>query len=178
MRVRVGNTLSDPCTKHEGVTQWSVKWKWSALFAMAINGLPSCTPRYVENSLYVNDFAMFTKSTSLPSEKRRIQLATNALYRWAVRNGFNFSPPKQLVCISQRWEMSFHRWQWRWDHILFPKLPPQNCWGWHWIQNYLGSHIWKTWSTDALKLLIYWNVYLERPGVQTEVDNYISTEHR
>lgn len=96
MRVRVGNTLSDQYHQYEGVPQGSVLS--CSLFAVAINGLASCLPAYVESSLYVDDFAIFTKSSSLPAAERRIQLAVNKAQDWTQKHGFIFSTPK-TVCV-------------------------------------------------------------------------------
>ena len=95
MRVRIGHTLSDPFPQHEGVPQGSVLS--CTLFVLALNGLPSCLPQYVENSLYVDDFAIFVRSASLPMAERRIQLAINKAFSWAVDHGFTFSASKTVA---------------------------------------------------------------------------------
>ena len=64
---------------------------------MAINGLPSCLPHYIESSLYVDDFAIFTRSASLPSATRRIQLAVRRADNWATSHGFTFSHQKIIA---------------------------------------------------------------------------------
>ena len=87
--------LSDPVTQHEGVPQVSVFS--CTFFALAINGLASCMPPAIDNSLYVNDFAMFTCSVHLPAAKRLIQLALNLAFNWNQRHGFKFSPSKTVT---------------------------------------------------------------------------------
>ena len=96
MRVKIGNALSNPYCQYEGVPQGSVLS--CSLFALAINNLAKSTPQYVENVLYVDDFTIFTRSASLPSAERRIQLATNKAYSWAQKHGFRFSLSK-TVCM-------------------------------------------------------------------------------
>lgn len=71
MRVRIGAIASELYPQLEGVPQGSVSS--CTLFALAINGLATCMPKYVESSLYVDDFAVFTRSASLPSAVRRSQ---------------------------------------------------------------------------------------------------------
>lgn len=95
MKIRIGNTLSDEYVQHEGVPQGSVLS--CTLFAIAINKLPDCMPQYVENTLYVDDFTIFTKSNSLPAAERRLQLAVNRAQQWAQSNGFQFSPTKTVT---------------------------------------------------------------------------------
>ena len=99
-QVRIGNSLSNPFPQVEGVPQGCVLS--CTLFAIAINDLPSCMPQYVDTSLYVDDFAIFAKSSHLPSAERRCQLAANRAHKWASNHGFTFSSSK-TVC------MHFHR---------------------------------------------------------------------
>ena len=56
-------------------------------------------PQNVETSLYVDDFAVFTRSASLPAAERRIQLAINKAYDWSNKHGFVFSPRKKTSCM-------------------------------------------------------------------------------
>ena len=108
MKIKVSNTLSDPFPQHEGVPQGSVLS--CTLFAIAINNLPSQMPPYIETSLYVDDFAIFTSSHNLRSAERRTQLAINTANAWATSHGFIFSTQK-TVC------MHFHR-----KRGIFPPL--------------------------------------------------------
>lgn len=94
LKVRIGSTLSAAFPQLEGVPQGSVLS--CTLFALAINGLPSCIPPTVESSLYVDDFAIFTRSANLRSATRRIQLAVNAARNWTTTNGFLFSVEKTV----------------------------------------------------------------------------------
>jgi len=94
-QVRIGNELSEPYTQYEGVPQGSSIS--CILFLVAINGLPSCMPQYVESSLYVDDFAVFSRSASLPSAIRRIQLAANKAQQWTTKRGFTFNPQKTVA---------------------------------------------------------------------------------
>ena len=94
MRVWVGCTLSGTYPQLEGVPQGSVLS--CTLFALAINSLPDCAPRYVEGSLYVDDFAVYTSSASFPAAERRIQLTLNRVSAWADANGFTISLTKTV----------------------------------------------------------------------------------
>ena len=100
IKVKVGNSFSDPFPQYEGVPQGSVLS--CSLFAIAINKPPTCMPDYIESSLYVDDFAILTKSASLSSAQRRIQLAVNRAYRWSSAHGFQFFLLKTV-------SMHFHR---------------------------------------------------------------------
>ena len=95
IKVKINNTFSDPFPQYEGVPQGSVLS--CCLFALAINGLPSCLPHHIESSLYVDDFAIFARSASLPSATRRIQLAIKKSYNWATSHGFTFSHQKTVA---------------------------------------------------------------------------------
>ena len=97
MKVKIGDTLSQEFHQYEGVPQGSVIS--CTLFALAVNNLPTCIPQYVESSLYVDDFAIFTRSASLPAAERRIQLAINGTLRWATERGFTFSHDDKTVCV-------------------------------------------------------------------------------
>ena len=96
MKIRNGNIISDPYTQWEGVPQGSVLS--CSLFTLAINGLTSALPRYVENSLYVDDFAIFANSANLQEAERRIQIAVRNASKWTKNHGFNFSTTK-TVCM-------------------------------------------------------------------------------
>ena len=95
MKVRIGNQLSNPYPQHEGVPQGSVLS--CTLFGLAINDLPSEMPQYVESSLYVDDFAVFTRSANLAAAERRVQTAVNKGVKWTEAHGFSFSPQKTVA---------------------------------------------------------------------------------
>ena len=95
IKVKINNSFSDPYPQYEGVPQRSVLS--CCLFALAINGLPSYLPHYIESSLYVDDFAIFARSASLPSAIRRIQLAIKKSYNWTTSHGFTFSHQKTVT---------------------------------------------------------------------------------
>ena len=97
MKVKVGDQYSDSFTQFEGVPQGSVLS--CTLFALAMNDLPANMPQYVETSLYVDDFAVFARSSSLASADRRVQLAVNRAKKWADESGFVFSSGKTLSLI-------------------------------------------------------------------------------
>lgn len=100
MKVRIGSTISDPHTQHQGVPQGSVLS--CTLFSIAINTIVECVPEYTKCSLYVDDIVIYASSRHLPTLERRIQQAVNKLYNWSNRNGFTFSTEKSVV-------MHFHK---------------------------------------------------------------------
>ena len=99
-RVKIGNCLSNWHQQVEGVPQGSVLS--CALFALAINGLPSALPNHVHSSLYVDDFALYSSSANGRSLERRLQLAINKAHEWAENHGFKFSTTKTIA-------IQFHR---------------------------------------------------------------------
>ena len=101
MQVRVGGMMSDEFEQFEGVPQGSVLS--CTCFALAINGLPSVLPQYVEGSLYVDDFAIFSSSSSIPVLKRRMQTALNRIETWVDTHGFKLSVEKtKMVHFTRR----------------------------------------------------------------------------
>jgi ribonuclease HI len=95
LTVRVGGFLSDEFDQFEGVPQGSVLS--CTCFALAINSLPSVLPRYVSSSLYVDDFAIFASSNSIPALQRRMQMALNKVTTWVDEHGFRLSMEKTKV---------------------------------------------------------------------------------
>jgi hypothetical protein len=87
-RVRLGTVLSPPRIQENGVPQGSVLSV--TLFAIAINGITSRVHRPVQCSLYVDDFAIYHRSQSLPAIERQLQLNINRLSLWSRENGFKF----------------------------------------------------------------------------------------
>ena len=94
-KVRIGNVESNIFEQIQGVPQGSVLS--CTLFSLAINDLLSDLPPYIQTSLYVDDFAVFSRSTSLPAAVRRTQLAVNKAHLWCDRHGFKFSTSKSVV---------------------------------------------------------------------------------
>ena len=97
MKIRIDNALSNSYTQHEGVPQGSVLS--CSLFALAINELPNCLPQFVECSLFVDDFAIFTRSANFAAAERRIQIAINNAAQWTMLHGFTFSPRKKTASM-------------------------------------------------------------------------------
>ena len=91
-RVRIGDTFSDEHEQQEGVPQGSVLS--CTLFGLAINDLPAAITNGTQSSLYVDDFALYTSSRSLPALQRRLQIAINKAFEWADNHGFSFSSTK------------------------------------------------------------------------------------
>ena len=99
-RVRLGNHLSGFYTQNNGVPQGSVLSV--TLFAIAINDVTECVRTPVMGSLFVDDLAIFCRSSTLASASRVIQLTLNRLGEWSNRSGFRFSAEK-TKCVH------FHR---------------------------------------------------------------------
>ena len=76
IKVQVGSMFSDPHRLYEGVPQGSVLS--CTLFALAINDMPTVLPKYTSCTLYVDDFAIYASSASLPTLERRIQVTTSS----------------------------------------------------------------------------------------------------
>ena len=74
-----------------------LNWKELDHLSLAINDLLSDLPPYIQTSLYVDDFAVFSRSTTLPAAVRRTQLAVNKAHLWCDRHGFKFSTSKSVV---------------------------------------------------------------------------------
>ena len=96
IKTRVGSVLSDPFPQQEGVPQGSVLS--CTLFSLAINDLPDQVSPGVQSSLYVDDFAIFVRASSLRSAVRQIQLSINRSHQWVAKHGFEFSTHK-TVCM-------------------------------------------------------------------------------
>ena len=95
-KVRIGEYLSRFYPQENGVPQGSVLSV--TLFAIAINDVAECIRSPVMGSLFVDDLAIFCRSSKLTSASRLIQLTLNKLSVWSQRNGFRFSTEK-TKCI-------------------------------------------------------------------------------
>ena len=95
-RVRIGTTLSMPRPQENGVPQGSVLSV--TLFAIAINDIVSCIPQQVTASLYVDDLAIFCRSSSTAIAARNLQGTVNNVLKWATDHGFKFSLSK-TTCV-------------------------------------------------------------------------------
>ena len=91
-KVRIGNTLFDTHSQEMGVPQGSILSP--VLFSIKINDIVKSVKKGMENSLFVDDFALSAKGSSLHSVERQLQLCINKLEDWIIKNGFKFSVVK------------------------------------------------------------------------------------
>ncbi len=95
-KVRIGSTLSDTFDQDTGVPQGSILSV--ILFIVKINSITNCMRPGIDSSLFVDDFTICYRSTSMITIERKIQQQLSAVERWADENGFKFSTTK-TVCI-------------------------------------------------------------------------------
>ena len=100
IQVRVGSTLSDTFGLCQGVPQGSILS--TTLFNIKINSIMNCLDPKTDGSLYVDDFCMCYRSTSMRTIERHLQQCINRIEDWALKNGFKFSKSKtQCVHFCQ-----------------------------------------------------------------------------
>ena len=98
--MRVGSTLSDTFGLSQGVPQGSILS--TTLFNIKINSIMNCLDPKTDGSLYVDDFCMCYRSTSMRTIERHLQQCINRIEDWALKNGFKFSKSKtQCVHFCQ-----------------------------------------------------------------------------
>ena len=101
IQVRVGSTLSDSFGLSQGVPQGSILS--TTLFNIKINSIMNCLDPKTDGSLYVDDFCMCYRSTSMRTIERHLQQCINRIEDWALKNGFKFSKSKtQCVHFCQK----------------------------------------------------------------------------
>ena len=99
-QTKVDNNLSKTFEIKEGIPQGSVLS--GTLFALAINDIVKSLPKGVNNSLYVDDFAIFYTSSNLRHIQRILNLSINKIEKWASSVGFNFSVEKTKAILFYR----------------------------------------------------------------------------
>ena len=97
IQVRVGSTLSDTFGLSQGVPQGSILS--TALFNIKINSIMNCLDPKTDGLLYVDDFCMCYRSTSVRTIERHLQQCINRIEDWALKNGFKFSKSK-TQCLN------------------------------------------------------------------------------
>ena len=95
IKVRVGNTLSQPFMQEEGVPQGSVLSV--TLFSVAINNILEEVAPPVKCSLFVDDLAIYCTGYDAASTCRYLQRSINSITKWADNNGFKFSSVKSVA---------------------------------------------------------------------------------
>ena len=100
IQVRVGSTLSDTFGLSQGVPQGSILS--TTLFNIKINSIMNCLDPKTDGSLYVDDFCMCYRSTSMRTIERHLQQCINRIEDWTFKNSFKFSKSKtQCVHFCQ-----------------------------------------------------------------------------
>ena len=103
-QTRIDSTYSDCFKLKEGVPQGSVLS--GTLFALAINDIVKTLPQGVNNSLFVDDFAIYYTSSNLRHIQRILTTAINKIQNWATSVGFKFAIEKTQGIIffrDKRW---------------------------------------------------------------------------
>ena len=103
-QTKIENVLSDTFEIKEGIPQGSVLS--GTLFAIAINNIVKNLPKDVNNSLYVDDFAIFYSSSNLRHIQRILNISINKIEQWASSVGFKFSVEKTQAILfykDKRW---------------------------------------------------------------------------
>ena len=85
IQVPVGSTLSDTFGLSQGVPQGSILS--TTLFNIKINSIMNCLDPKTDGSLYVDDFCMCYRSTSMRTIERHLQQCINRIEDWALKNG-------------------------------------------------------------------------------------------
>ena len=90
-----------------GVPQGSVLS--GTLFALAINDIASQLPQGVQNSLYVDDFAIYYSSSSLRHLQRILNSAIQKIQSWTNSVGFKLSSEKTQAIMfykNSKWKQN------------------------------------------------------------------------
>ena len=72
------------------------------LFSVAINNTLTVLPLSVKESLYADDFMVYTTRTYYPGLERRLHVAINNVANWASNNEF-------VLSLSKTFSIQFHR---------------------------------------------------------------------
>ena len=106
-QTRVDNVYSDNFNLDNGVPQGSVLS--GTLFALAINDIVKQLPQGVQNSLYVDDFAIYYSSSSLRHLQRILNKAIKNIHKWTSSVGFRLSTEKTQAIMfykNSRWKQN------------------------------------------------------------------------
>ena len=95
IKVRVGNTLSQPFMQEEGVLQGSVLSV--TLFSVAINNILKEVAPPVKCFLFVDDLAIYSTGYDAVSTCRYLQRSINSITKWADNNGFKYLSVKSVA---------------------------------------------------------------------------------
>ena len=104
-QTRIENVYSDTFQLDCGVPQGSVLS--GTLFVLAINNIVKQLPQGVQNSLYVDDFAIYYSSTNLRHLQRTLNMAITKIVAWTESVGFHLSIEKTQAILfykDSRWK--------------------------------------------------------------------------
>ena len=99
-QTRIDNVYSNNFNLDCGVPQGSVLS--GTLFALAINDITTVLPQGVQNSLYVDDFAIYYSSNCLRHLQRILNTAIKKIQSWTVSVGFKLSIEKTQAIMFYR----------------------------------------------------------------------------
>ena len=94
-QILLGTTCSNPFKQEEGVPQGAILS--TTLFNVKLNGIAEELTDGVKCSLYVDDFVIFFRSSTLEAIERQIQININKIVNWTTKNGFTVSPNKTVA---------------------------------------------------------------------------------
>ena len=99
-QVRLDDIYSNIYKLDNGVPQGSVLS--GNLFILAINDITKQLPKGIENSLYIDDFAIYYTASNLHHAERMLNIAIKKIDSWAASVGFQFSIEKTQAIMFYR----------------------------------------------------------------------------
>ena len=95
-QILLSTTLSsEKFTQEEGVPQGAILS--TTLFNVKLNGIAEVLTHGVKCSLYVDDFVIFIRSSTVEGIERQLQRSINNIVKWTDSNGFTVSPNKTVA---------------------------------------------------------------------------------
>ena len=85
----------DKFSQEEGVPQGAILS--TTLFNVKVKDIAKALTHGVECSLYVDDFVIFIRSSSVEGIERKLQLCINSIVNWTRKNGFMVSCNKTVA---------------------------------------------------------------------------------
>ena len=94
--ILLGATLyEDKFSQEEGVPQGAILS--TTLFNVKLNDIAKALTHGVECSLYVDDFVIFIRSSTIEGCERQLQMCIKSIVGWTRRNGFTVSSNKTVA---------------------------------------------------------------------------------